>query len=67
MARSGKKSKDEVNYGEGYKNHYCGDCVHFIDDGRERAFGHCALVAGLIGRRMWCRLFEPKTAKQGRS
>ena len=67
MEHAAKKSKEEVDYGHGHRGRYCKDCEHFTPGERERAFGRCSLVRGLIGRLMWCRLFEPRTAKQGKS
>lgn len=49
-----KKSKDEVDYGKGHRGSKCGLCRHFETPNR------CELVAGLIGRGMWCKLFEKK-------
>jgi len=63
----GKKDKTaaDVKYGRGHPGRYCKDCHFFLP----KLFVHpnaCQLVAGLIDPLAWCKLFEPKTAPQGR-
>jgi len=59
-----KLSKPEVDYGKGTRNEHCGQmdandtgyCKHFIERGQE--MGACTIVAGTIGRNMWCDRFR---------
>jgi len=69
--RDTKVAKASVDYSQGIlpRGARCLVCANFRNGGEAGRpdYGVCALVAGSIYAKMWCRLFEPGTSAQQRS
>lgn len=55
-----KKSKSEVNYGQGMPESHCGICEHFIEGSSA-----CTKVRGVIFASKWCKLFKREERHHG--
>lgn len=61
-----KKDKKDVEYGLGMLHSHCGPmfhddkcaCEHFKPQAKMQIAGTCELVEGMIGARMWCKLYK---------